>query len=202
MAYNFDRTAIGTVINVENKDWRGKSFYVFKLKQQDGTELNASSYDNKIWDHFNAQHTIQFSYAAVPKGDYINNYVDDKSIRVVSGGGVPSTQQAAPSSATTLAVAGTPTSTSPDARSEQIVRQSSIYQAVSIYNTMAMSDNLPFPKTEKGKKLGAAKDPQAILALVFDMAGQIKDHVFNGNWEQPLEGMDVPPDIPEEEIPF
>lgn len=190
---NNDLHAVGTILGVENKaGGNGKTFYVVKFKLLDGTELDASTYDSKIWQVFQAQQQIQFGYREVQKGQWTNRYMGQWS--VVDGGGVPATTSAVPTGHTP-ATTTTQSSTSvvpqsPDARSDNIVRQSSLHQATALVCAMMRSDNLPFPKSGKGKKV--ASDPQAILALVFDIAGQIKEQVFNGDWEQPT---DEPPEL-------
>lgn len=86
-----------------------------------------------------------------------------------------------------------------EARQQSITRQSAMNQAVNLVSALLTSDNLPFPTSGKGAK--AVKDPAVIVALVFDVAKDIKAFVAEGNWDVVSEGV-VTEGESKEDLPF
>ena len=164
---------IGTVKSVERAQGKSGKTYYKVVAVSNGAELKFNSFDDTIIGALNKQ--VEFTLEQ--QGIYSNL----KSLTVL-----PTSQQQAQTVATTQTAAYIPTTETPDARQENINRQSALNAAVATVAALLAVDINPTGEALLGAgkvaAAKAAKDPTVLVEWVKQLAKMYKHFVQRGDW--------------------
>lgn len=169
-----EQHAVGTVLDVKRINTKtGKVFFALKIRKQDGTEMELTSWDADVSKPEMQNALVEFTYES--NGKYNNITKGGWSFK--THGGSEAAASAAPATS----------------RDDQIVRQSATYQAVNLYPHFLAQGVVPWK--EKSKE---SKDPAVVMAFIFEIAGMIRNKVLFEDWPELEE--ELPP-APEDDTP-